>query len=180
MRISPEVEVAFSLATREAARRRNEYVTVEHLLLALLFDAETADVVKGSGGNVPALKKKLESYLDEELEALSEEVYDSPSLSLGFQRVVGRAASHVQSSGKEELKGRNVLVAIFAERDSAAVALLAEQGVTRFDVVNFVAHGVTKDGVDPTPEGAGGAGGDAPGPPKPEQPGPGAGAVAGC
>jgi ATP-dependent Clp protease ATP-binding subunit ClpA len=146
MRISPEVEVAFALATREAQKRRHEYVTVEHLLYALLFDPDTADVVKGAGGDVTALKKKLEGYLDDEVESVSEDVYEAPSLSLGFQRVVGRAASHVQSSGKEELKGRNVIIAMFAERDSAAAAMLTSQGVTRLDVTSFVSHGIRKDG----------------------------------
>jgi len=154
MRISPEVEVAFALATREAQKRRHEYVTVEHLLYALLFDPDTADVVKGSGGDIAVLKRKLESYLDEEVESVPEEAYDAPSLSLGFQRVVGRAASHVQSSGKEELKGRNVLIAMFAERDSAAAATLIHNGVARVDVTSFVSHGIRKDGElgGPTPE----------------------------
>jgi len=144
MRISPEVEVAFALSTREAQRRRHEFVTVEHLLYALLFDDETKDVVKNAGADVDALKKLLEAYMDEELEALPEDTFSSPSLSLGFQRVVGRAAMHVQSSGKEELKGKNVLVAIFAEQDSASVVFLSQQGVSRLDVVNFIAHGVSK------------------------------------
>src|SRR3954451_20603827 len=100
MRISPEVEIAFSLATREAAKRRHEFVTVEHLLYALLFDAETSQVLRHAGGDADVLKKKLEVFLDEEIEPLPEKVDSSPSLSLGFQRVVGRAVMHVQSSGK--------------------------------------------------------------------------------
>ena len=99
MRISPEVEIAFSLATREASRRRHEFVTIEHLLYALLFDEETAEVLRHAGGDTPLLKKKLERFLDEEIEALPEDADTSPTLSLGFQRVVGRAAMHVQSSG---------------------------------------------------------------------------------
>src|SRR5688572_4342752 len=133
MRISPEVEIAFALATREAARRRHEFVTVEHLLYALLFDDETVEVVRQAGGDPTALKKRLERFLDSEIAPLPEDSEASPSLSLGFQRVVGRAAMHVQSSGKNELKGKNVLVAMFAERDCGAVALLGEQGVTRYD-----------------------------------------------
>ncbi len=144
MRISPEVEVAFALATREAQKRRHEYVTVEHLFYALLFDDETREVVRHAGGNVDELKKLLEKYFDDELEAIPAEAYDSPSLSLGFQRVVGRAAMHVQSSGKEELKGKNVLVAIFAEQDCPTATFLAQQGVTRLDVVNYISHGVSK------------------------------------
>ncbi len=144
MRISPEVEVAFGLATREAERRRHEFVTVEHLLFALLFDSETSEVIKHSGGDVDALKRKLTAFLEQEIEQVPEDSFDSPALSLGFQRVVGRAAMHVQSSGKEELKGKNVLVAIFAERDSAAVVFLSEQGVSRLDVVNYISHGLSK------------------------------------
>jgi len=154
MRISPEVEVAFGLASREAERRRHEYVTVEHLLYALLFDEETKEVLRHSGGDIEALKKKLETYLEEEIESVSEDLFDSPVLSLGFQRVVGRAAMHVQSSGKEELKGKNVVVAIFAERDSASVVFLSEQGISRLDVVNYISHGASKidDGADPVIE----------------------------
>ena len=94
MRISPEVEIAFSLATREAARRRHEFVTVEHLLYALLFDDETAQILRHSGADAGGLKKKLEGFLDEEIAPLPETAENSPSLSLGFQRVVGRAAGH--------------------------------------------------------------------------------------
>ncbi|WP_437933021.1 ATP-dependent Clp protease ATP-binding subunit ClpA [Sorangium sp. So ce341] len=148
MRISPEVEIAFSLATREASRRRHEFVTIEHLLYALLFDEETAEVLRHAGGDTPLLKKKLERFLDEEIEALPEDADTSPTLSLGFQRVVGRAAMHVQSSGKKELKGANVLVAMFAERDCPAVTLLGEQGISRFDVVNYISHGISKTGQD--------------------------------
>ncbi|WP_437595202.1 ATP-dependent Clp protease ATP-binding subunit ClpA [Sorangium sp. So ce590] len=148
MRISPEVEIAFSLATREASRRRHEFVTIEHLLYALLFDEETAEVLRHAGGDTPLLKKKLERFLDEEIEALPDDADTSPTLSLGFQRVVGRAAMHVQSSGKKELKGANVLVAMFAERDCQAVTLLGEQGISRFDVVNYIAHGISKTGQD--------------------------------
>jgi len=148
MRVSHEVEIAFALATREAARRRHEFVTVEHLLYALLFDDETAQIIRHSGGDVEALKKKLEKFLEAEIPPVPDDADASPTLSLGFQRVVGRAAMHVQSSGKKELKGANVLVALFAERDCPAVALLGEQGVSRFDVVNYISHGISKTGQD--------------------------------
>jgi ATP-dependent Clp protease ATP-binding subunit ClpA len=146
MRISPEVEVAFSLATREAAKRRHEYVTLEHLLYALLFDTETADAVRHGGGDVKKIKGRLEGYLDNEVERVEEDT--QPSLSLGFQRVVGRAAMHVQTSGKNELRGVTVLVAMFAERDCPAVSFLVEHGATRYDVVNFISHGISKTGQD--------------------------------
>jgi ATP-dependent Clp protease ATP-binding subunit ClpA len=167
MRVSPEVEIAFSLATREAARRRHEFVTVEHLLYALLFDEETAQILRHAGSDTAALKRKLERFLDSEVTSLPEDADASPTPSLGFQRVVGRAAMHVQSSGKKELKGGNVLVAMFGERDCPAVSLLSEQGVTRFDVVNYVSHGISKSGQDDLgrgedPAGAGGAPSGAP------------------
>jgi ATP-dependent Clp protease ATP-binding subunit ClpA len=144
MRISPEVEIALSLAANEAARRRHEFITVEHLTYALLFDEQTALVVKHSGGEVKELKKKLESFLDTQLEALPEEMATTPSASLGVQRAIRRAAAHVQSSGKDQVTGANVLVAIFAERDSYAVNILEEGGVTRLDVVAYLSHGVSK------------------------------------
>jgi ATP-dependent Clp protease ATP-binding subunit ClpA len=146
MRISPEVEIAFNLATREAARRRHEYVTVEHLLYALTFDEETANVIRKAGGDFPALKKRLERFLDQEIPELPAHVDAAPQLSLGFQRVVGRAAMHVQSTNQKELKGANVLVAVFSERESDAVAMLKEANVTRFDLINYLSHGTAKDG----------------------------------
>jgi ATP-dependent Clp protease ATP-binding subunit ClpA len=165
MRVSPEVEIAFALAQREAARRRHEFVTVEHLLYALLFDEETAGILRHAGGDPAALKKRLERFLDTEVQPLPEEAESQfPSLSLGFNRAVQRAAMHVQSSGKKELKGANVLVALFAERDCPAVSMLSEQGVTRFDVVNYISHGVSKTGQDDVsreePGGAAGPGQD--------------------
>src|ERR1700691_1079832 len=146
MRISPEVEIALSLAANEAARRRHEYITIEHLLYALLFDEATSLIVKHAGGDVAKLKKELERFLDEQLEQLaeSETLSTSPLPSIGVQRAIRRAAAHVQSSGKEEVTGANVLVAIFAERDSFAVAILETQGVTRLDVMAYVAHGISK------------------------------------
>jgi ATP-dependent Clp protease ATP-binding subunit ClpA len=172
MRISPEVEVAFALATREAQRRRHEYVTVEHLFYALLFDEDTKEVLKHAGGKIDDLKKALEKFFDEELEAIPEDAYDSPSLSLGFQRVVGRAAMHVQSSGKEALKGRNVLVAMFAEQDSPSVAMLSQRGVSRLDVVNYISHGVSKldDGVASAELGGEGESAEGDGAPKVKDP----------
>jgi len=144
MRISPEVEIALTLAANEAARRNHEFITLEHLLYALLFDETTANVVRHAGGDVAALKKELESYLDERLEALPESSLSTPSPALGVQRVIRRAAQHVQSSGKDEVKGANVIVALFAERESFAAAALEAGGVTRLDVVAYLSHGVSK------------------------------------
>jgi ATP-dependent Clp protease ATP-binding subunit ClpA len=144
MRISPEVEIALSVAANDAARRRHEYFTVEHLLYALLLDETTASVVRHAGGDPALLKKRLEKFLSEHLEPLPEESASTPSPSLGVQRAIRRAATHVKSSGKEEVTGANVLIAMYAERDSYAVSLLEEQGVTRLDVVSYLSHGVSK------------------------------------
>jgi ATP-dependent Clp protease ATP-binding subunit ClpA len=167
MRISPEVEIALSLAANEAARRRNEFVTLEHLLYALLFDESTALVVKHAGGDVAKLKTSLESFLDTELAQVPEDEFETPTASLGVQRVIRRAYAHVQSSGKEEVKGQNVLVALFAEPDSHAVATLEQHGVTRLDVVSYISHGRSKlESNDPSPASVGGHGDD-PDAPKP-------------
>src|ERR1700722_5814721 len=135
MRISPEVEIALSVAASDAARRRHEYITIEHLLYALLLDPTTANVVRNSGGDPSGLKKRLEQYLSEQLEQLPEDDARTPTPSLGVSRAIRRAANHVKSSGKDEVTGANVLIAMFAERDSQAVALMEGQGVTRLDVV---------------------------------------------
>jgi ATP-dependent Clp protease ATP-binding subunit ClpA len=144
MRISPEVEIALSLAANEAARRRHEYVTLEHLLYALLFDEATALVVRHAGGDPVAVKKELEQFLTEQLDSVPEDAFTTPTASLGVQRAIRRAMSHVQSSGKDQVTGANVLVAIFAERDSPAVNILEKSGVTRLDVVAYISHGISK------------------------------------
>ncbi|MGD0524745.1 MAG: Clp protease N-terminal domain-containing protein, partial [Polyangiaceae bacterium] len=144
MRISPEVEIAIQVAQSDAARRRHEYVTLEHLLYALMLDDTTAQVVRHAGGDPSALKKRLEKYLDEQMEPLPEETAELPTASLGMQRAISRAVRHVRSSGKDEVTGANVLVAMFAEPDSFAVAMLEENGVTRLDLVAYISHGVSK------------------------------------
>jgi len=146
MRVSPEVEIAFGLAASEAERRRHEFMTVEHLLFALLFDGDCATVIRHSGGDVDSIRRKLDRFLDTEVPQASENAEVAPSPTVGFQRVVQRAAIHVRSAGKDEVKGRNILVAIFAEADSVAAHTLQEAGVTRFDIVNYISHGVSKSG----------------------------------
>ncbi len=168
MRTSPEVEIAFNLAAREAARRRHEYVTVEHLLYALTFDEEINRILRKAGGEPTKLKKRLEQFLDNEIEPLPDHVDATPQFSLGFRNVVGRAAVHVETSGHKELKGVNVLVAMFSERDSAVTELLEDANLTRFDLVNFLSHGISKDGDEESPpedatDGTGSADSDADG-----------------
>ena len=145
MRISPEVEIAISVATDDATRRRHEYVTIEHLLFALMLDETTANVVRHAGGDPIALKKRLEQYLSEQLEPVTEQGAEPPPPSLGVQRAIRRAANSVRSSGKEEVTGANVLIAMYSERDSYAVSVLQdEQGVSKLDLQAYVAHGVSK------------------------------------
>jgi ATP-dependent Clp protease ATP-binding subunit ClpA len=144
MRISPEVEIALQLAASEAARRRHEFVTLEHLLFALTFDEATRDVIDNSGGSASGLKEAMEKYLTDEIEQLSEDAEQDPVASLGVQRVLRRAMAHVESSNKDQVTGANILVAIFAEKDSIAAVTLEQKGVTRLDVVSFISHGVSK------------------------------------
>ncbi len=146
MKVSAEVEVACSFAATIAARRGHDLMTVEHLLYALLHDEDTAKVIKKSGGDPEKLKTALERVFDDEMSASPTPTVPRPSR--GFQRVLQRAAVHVESSGKEELKGHNVLIAIFAELEAPAVRVLNEQGVSRYDLVSFVSHGVAKGGDD--------------------------------
>jgi ATP-dependent Clp protease ATP-binding subunit ClpA len=146
VKVSSEVEIACSVAATEAANRGHELMTVEHLLYALLLDAETARVVGRAGGNVPAIKRALERVFEEEIPTVAQKTAQVPATSNGFRRVLQRAAIHVESSGKDELKGYNVVIAVFAEDDSFAARALEENGITRFDLVNFVSHGVSKDG----------------------------------
>jgi ATP-dependent Clp protease ATP-binding subunit ClpA len=146
MKVSPEVEIACSVAAAEAQRRGHDIVGVEHLLYALLMDDETARVLRKSGADTNKLKLELDRLLQSQFPGTSEDTLSAPRPSRGFQRVLQRAAVHVESSGKAELKGYNVLVAIFSEPDSFAVQALEDSGVTRLDVVSFVSHGVAKDG----------------------------------
>jgi ATP-dependent Clp protease ATP-binding subunit ClpA len=146
MKVSPEVEIACSVAATEAQRRGHDIVGVEHLLYALLMDEETSRVLHRSGSNTVKLKAELDRLLSSHFPSSGADLLTTPRPSRGFQRVLQRAAVHVESSGKAELKGYNVLVAIFSEPDSFAVQALEDSGVTRLDVVSYVSHGLTKDG----------------------------------
>jgi ATP-dependent Clp protease ATP-binding subunit ClpA len=144
MRLSRALEVSLALAVHEARSRHHEYLTVEHVLFALCHDDAVAEVLRAVGGDVERLKQDLVKYFDERLEKVRANSEDAPHQTLGFQRILQRAAAHVQSSGKEEIDGRNVLVAIFREPESHAAYLLAQQGITRLDVISYLSHGVTK------------------------------------
>lgn len=142
--IQKDLEVALYAAVREAQRRRHEYITLEHLLYTLCFDKTTIKIMRHSGIDVDQLKADLEEFLNEELDSLPEGQFIEPSQTLAFQRVMQRAIFHVRSSGKEEVNGGNVLVAIFGEPDSHAAYFLQDQGVERLDVVSYISHGVSK------------------------------------
>lgn len=144
MRLSRELEISLTLAIKEAKRRRHEYLCLEHVLYALLFDEDVADIVRNCGGDVKALRRDLETFFQEQLEQLPEGEEVEPVQTLGFQRVLQRAAAHVQSSGKDVIEGRNLLVALFREENSHALYLLQKQGITRLDVLNYISHGISK------------------------------------
>ena len=160
--IAQELEVSLHMAFVEARQQRHEFITVEHLLLALLDNPSAAEVLKACAANIDDLRKSLTTFIKENTPTVggTEEVDTQPTL--GFQRVIQRAIMHVQStgSGKKEVTGANVLVAIFGEKDSHAVYYLHQQGVTRLDVVNYIAHGIKKS-EPPEPGKPGEPGGEA-------------------
>lgn len=142
--LSKELEVCLNEAFSGARRRRHEFITVEHLLLALLDSSRVVEILRSCGANVEGLRKELELFLDENTPRLAENVTDDVQPTLGFQRVLQRAVFHVQSSGRKEVTAPNVLVAIFGEKESHAVYLLNAQGVNRLDVVNYISHGISR------------------------------------
>ncbi len=143
--IAQELEVSLHMAFMEARQKKHEFITVEHLLLAMLENPSALEVLKACGTNLEELKKLLIDFIEEHTPLIADEDSETQP-TLGFQRVIQRAILHVQSSGKKEVTGANVLVAIFGEKDSHAVYFLHEKGVTRLDVVNFIAHGIAKVG----------------------------------
>ena len=159
--IAQELEVSLHMAFVEARQQRHEFITVEHLLLALLDNPSAAEVMRACAANIDDLRKSLTTFIKENTPTVggTEEVDTQPTL--GFQRVIQRAIMHVQSTGngKKEVTGANVLVAIFGEKDSHAVYYLHQQGVTRLDVVNYIAHGIKKSEPPEPTKGSEGSGG---------------------
>lgn len=146
--LSPDLEVSLNLAVSEATRRGHQYVTVEHILYALLHNKTAREAIEACGGNIEQVREDLETFFVDHIDADKLKDGQLPQPTVGFQRVIQRAAQHVQSSGKEKIHGSNVLVAIFSEKDSFAVFYLEKEKVTRLDVIQFIAHGITKDGDD--------------------------------
>lgn len=143
---SNSLEQAIHAALAQANQRKHEFATLEHLLLSLLEEPDALRVMQACGVNIDELRKDLEDFIDDDLSNLVTDIEGSEAVpTAAFQRVIQRAAIHVQSSGRTEVTGANVLVAIFAERESNAAYFLQEQDMTRYDAVNFIAHGVAKD-----------------------------------
>jgi ATP-dependent Clp protease ATP-binding subunit ClpA len=142
--IAQELEVSLHMAFVEARQKRHEYITVEHLLLSLIDNPSAADALRACGAKPDTLRKELGNFINEHTPTVAGEDDIDTQPTLGFQRVIQRAILHVQSSGKKEVNGANVLVAIYGEKDSHAVYFLQKQGITRLDVVNFIAHGISK------------------------------------
>ena len=142
--IAQELEVSLHMAFMDARQKRHELITVEHLLLAMLDNPSASEVLKSCGANLEKLREDIVNHIEEHTPKVGgkDDVDTQPTL--GFQRVIQRAMLHVQSSGKKEVTGANVLVAIFGEKDSHAVYFLHEQGIARLDIVNFIAHGIAK------------------------------------
>jgi ATP-dependent Clp protease adapter protein ClpS len=142
--IAQELEVSLHRAFVEAREKRHEFIAVEHLLLALLDNPSASDVLRACGANMDVLRRNLTQHVAEHTPRVEagREVDTQPTL--GFQRVLQRAILHVQSAGRKEVTGANVLVAVFEEKDSHAVYFLQEQAVTRLDIIAHLSHGVTK------------------------------------
>ncbi|HEX3129624.1 MAG TPA: AAA family ATPase [Thermoanaerobaculia bacterium] len=167
MRLSQDLQISLSLAMSEAGRLGHEYAGLEHLLYALTFDDEASGVLRHAGADVRRVQKLLADYLEEEIEGLDvDEGELEPRLSLAAQRTLARAAVRVEGTGRDEIRGSDLIVAMFEEPESYAVDLLQEQGVTRLDVVSFLAHGVSKVGslsAGRLPAGTAGSGSPGPG-----------------
>lgn len=147
---SKDLELTISQSYKEARAKRHEFMTVEHLLLALIENPSAAQVLKACGGDLKKLGDETRSIIEETVPVLPTEDERDTQPTLGFQRVLQRAVYHVQSSGKKEVTGANVLVAIFGEKDSHAAYLLQKQDITRLDVVNYISHGIAKIAQEPS------------------------------
>ncbi len=153
--IAQELEVSLHMAFMEARRKRHEFITVEHLLLAMLDNPSAAEVLRACMSGIEGLRQKLTDFVDKHTPRVPGDGDVDTQPTLGFQRVIQRAILHVQSSGKKEVTGASVLVAIFGEKDSHALHFLTQHGLTRLDVVNYIAHGITKTPQESGPAGRG-------------------------
>lgn len=146
--LDKELEFSLNMVFKEAREKRHEFVTVEHLLMALAQNPSAATVLRACGGDLDRIRDELEAYIDENTPRIPPNDARETQPTLGFQRVLQRAVFHVQSSGRKEVSGANVLVALFGEQDSQALYVLGQQNISRLDVVNFISHGISKVGED--------------------------------
>jgi len=142
--LSKELESSLNKAFNDAREKRHEYITVEHLLLALLENNSANVVLQACGADIEILSNELSEYLKHNTPVFGDVVGGEVQPTLGFQRVLQRAVFHVQSSGKKEVVGANVLVAMFGEQESQAIYLLTQQNINRLDIVNYISHGISK------------------------------------
>lgn len=142
--ISHDLEISLNLAVSEAARRGHEYVTIEHILFALLQNDSAIKAIRACGGSIEVTRGKLEDFFSEHIPSGVLRSGQMPQPTVGFQRVIQRAAQHVRSAGKDRIRGENILISMFSERDSFAVYILQQQNISRFDVINYVSHGLSK------------------------------------
>jgi len=150
--LSKELEFTLNQAFRTAREKQHEFMTIEHLLLALLDNPAAAQVLRACGADIDGLRRDIDGFLEETTPLIMDDNNRETQPTLGFQRVLQRAVFHVQSSEKKEVTGANVLVAIFSEQESQAVYFLDRQDVTRLDVVNYISHGISKVPSDESPE----------------------------
>src|ERR671938_1914253 len=142
--ITKELQETLNFAAMEAIKRRHEYVTLEHLLYALLHESTAAKVVRQCGGDANALTKELEQFFEEKMESVPASSDALPEYTAAFQRVVEYALLQAEGSGQREVDGGNVLAALYQSPNSHAVYLLKKQGITRLDILNYLAHGISK------------------------------------
>jgi ATP-dependent Clp protease ATP-binding subunit ClpA len=159
--LSKELEFTLNRAFKEARAKHHEYMTVEHMLLSLLDNPTAAKVLRACGADAERLRREIATFIEETTPLIPSNEERDTQPTLGFQRVLQRAVFHVQSAGKKEVTGANVLVALFSEQDSQAVYLLNQQDVTRLDVVNYISHGISKVPGENRDEDAHGGGGEA-------------------
>src|SRR5262245_44902337 len=143
--IAKELQASFRLAIAEAKRMHHEYLTLEHLLLALLRDAKTRQVLNACGANLARLQRRLEQFLEQTVERLPTGLEAEPQQTMGVERVLQRAAIHALSAEQKVIDGGDVLAAMFREDESHALYLLQQEGVARLDVLNYISHGVSKE-----------------------------------
>jgi len=139
-----DVQIAFSLAVREAQRRHHEFLTTEHVLYAMLFDEQGQEILRACGGDLESLRQDLELYLDQHMESLEQVDDDMPEQTVGLQNVLQRTVTHMQSSGREEIGIGDILAAILEQEDCLAAQILQAEGLSRLDVLNYVSHGISK------------------------------------